>query len=128
MSDGLTGPAKISKEDFEKFYHRLKDVCHLLMQRGFAVGGNPKWKSYLKDMQERMLEDETWPHADAIPVVISKDIAETDIMAVDPETLKTLTLREVNKSGAGFGRYKGLLIPQDDVLHEIDWKRERDDK
>jgi hypothetical protein len=125
MSDGLTGPVKISKEDFEKWYHRLKNIAHLLHQRGYALGGNPKWGSMLRDMQERMMEDETWPHDDPIRVVISNDIAETDILPVDPETLKTLTLAQVNNSTAGYGRYKGLLIPQGDTLHQVDWRRKR---
>jgi hypothetical protein len=125
--DGLTGPVQVSKEDFEKWYHRLKDICHLLIQRGYAVGANPKWKSMMKDMQDRMLEDETWSHADAIPVVFSKNIAESDIRPVDPDTLRILTFKQVNNSSGGFGRYKGLLIPQGDKLHEVDWKRKRDD-
>ena len=128
MSDGLTGPVQISAEDKQKWYHRQKDIAHMLVQRGFAFAVNVKWKSMMRDFQEQLIEDETWPHADAIPVVVHPDVSETDIMAVDPETMKTMTLEKANGSQAGFGRYKGLLIPQGDTLHGIDWKRDRSDK
>lgn len=123
--DGLTGPVQISAEDKQKWYHRMKDIAHMLHQRNLGFAVNVKWKSMMADFQEQLIEDETWPHDDPISVWTHPDVKETDIMATDPTNMRLMTFAQANNSTAGFGRYKGLLIPQGDRLHEIDWKRDR---
>ncbi len=127
-NDGLTGPVQISAEDKQKFYHRVKDICHMLLQRKLAIAVHPKWKGLMADMQEEMMEDPTWPHKEAIPVVVTWRVKDTDIMAFDPVKGQPITLTEANGSGAGFGRFDGLRIPQGSKLHDIDWTRKRPDR
>lgn len=128
MSSGLTGPIKLSNEDMEKFYHRVKDICNMLVWRGYGLAANPEWKHYLKDVYERMVEDDTWPHKNKVPpLVLSKDVDRLALMAVDTDTMKTITFEQVNNSRKGFGKFKGLLIPESAKLHDVDWAGGRDD-
>ena len=119
MTDGFTGPSQLSKLEKEMWYHRFKDFANPIQQRGFAIGCHPVKKQFLIDQLERLKEDETWTHGENVPpLVVTKQINEDDIRPVDRETLKVLTMKQVNKSKKGFGRYKGLYIPNSDGLHD----------
>jgi hypothetical protein len=107
-----TGVVAPPKEVMEAWYHRFKDICHFLQQRSHGLAINRQDQGLVKDSLERMQEDDTWPHGREVPpVFVMPDVTAGEILAVDPETAKVLTLAAVNKSRKGFGQFRGLWTP-----------------
>lgn len=118
-----TGPLKPPKVVFEQWAHRMKDFLNPIQQRGFGIAINPKDKGMIVDMLEWLKEQDTWQHGHEVPpVVVTSRVKEGEIRPVDPETLKVLTMAQVNKTRTGFGRYGGLLLPNRDGIHDP-WKK-----
>lgn len=112
-----TGPVGPSREDREKWYHRFKDFCYVLMHRNFGIVANPAEKGLVKDSLERMQEDESWTYGKEVPpVFFTSRVKRGEIRPVDPATMKELTMAAVVQSQRGFGRFSGLWTPGRDGL------------
>lgn len=106
-----TGPVKPTKEQWEKWYHRMKDFINPIHQRGYGIVCNPKDEAMMKDMLERLVDDETWPHDGVPDLVTTKLIPEGQVQPISVEDLKVVRMREVVGSNRGFGRFNGLALP-----------------
>lgn len=110
--DGFTGPLRASKEQLETWYHRMKDFMNVLQSRQMGVACHPSREPVIRDMLERLIEDDTWPHDEVPPLVTSITVKPEEIRPVDLETMKTIHLQQVTNSRRGFGRFGGLLVPK----------------
>jgi hypothetical protein len=113
-----TGPVKPPKEEMEKWYHRFKDFCNPIQQRGFGIVAHPDEKGLIKDSLERMQEDETWPHGREVPpAFFTPRVQAGQLMPCDHDTMKVLTMSAVTGAQKGFGRFAGLYLPGSAGLH-----------
>ncbi len=106
-----TGPIQPTKEEWEKWYHRMKDFMNPLQQRQLGIACNPKDEAMMKDMLEQLLEDETWAHEDVPPLIISNQMQIGEVQPITLTDMKIIQMREALGSSIGFGRFKGLALP-----------------
>lgn len=106
-----TGPVRPTDEQWEKWYHRMKDVMNVIHQRNQGVACNPREEAMMIDMLERLDEDDTWPHDEVPRLVTSIQCKPGEIMAVRLEDMKVITMRQLLQTNAGFGRFRGLSTP-----------------
>lgn len=117
----------VSRAEWEVWYHRMKDMLNPIQQRGYAIACNPADKAMMVDMLERLQEDDTWQHGEDVPALLVTDqIKRGEIRPADGETLKIITMAQVNNSRKGFGKFNGLLLPKRDGLHVPTWQRKND--
>jgi hypothetical protein len=118
-----TGPIGPTKEQWEKWYHRMKDFMNPLQLRQYGVACHPDDEGMIKDMLERLLEDDTWPHAEVPPLVTSNLVKRGEVKPVTLDTLKQVHMSQVMSSSKGFGRFGGLVVPKGrgEGLHDP-WK------
>lgn len=118
MSD-YTGPVGPTKEAWEKWYQRMANVARMLWhperRQGFAC--NAKDEAMMRDMLDRLKDDEDWQWDEVPPLVVSRVVPPGEIRAVDPNTIEILRFDQVLRSNKGHGRFAGLLTPQRDELH-----------
>lgn len=113
MTDSYTGPLGIPKEIWEAWYHRMKDMFHTVQQRGLGIAVHPDDAAPIRDMLERLVEDETWPHGtDVPPLIESRLMQRGQVQPCNAQKGTIMTLREAVQSDTGMGRYSGLLLPR----------------
>ena len=83
----------------------------------------------MSDFLERLVEDETWPHKYAPPLVtateyqkkvggrdITVPLRPGNILQIEPDQLSIKVTSEILKSRSGFGRFDGLATPHREGL------------
>jgi hypothetical protein len=123
MTTEYTGPLKPSEREMEQWYHRMKDALNPIQLNQFGVACHPDDEPMIRDMLERLIEDDTWPHDEVPPLVTSTLMKRNELRPVALETLKQVHMRNVVNARTGFGRFGGLLLPRGrgEGLHDP-WK------
>lgn len=111
-----TGPVGFSKLEWDIWYHRMKDVCHMVYQRRHALICNPADEALMRDMLERLPEDDTWPHDNIPDLYTHATVPKGSVFPFDPITEAIRTFEQINRSRRGFGRWAGLELPTKDGL------------
>jgi len=109
-----TRPMRVPDDQMEDWYVRFKNVAGMLHQRSYGIGCNPKDQAFIRDMLERLAEDEDWRHEEVPILVIHRGIAEGTFMPVEnaAATAKIITMRQAVKSRTGLGRFSGVSLPK----------------
>ncbi len=109
------GTQRIDKQKdllLERWYHFFLDANKTAARLGHGIACNPKQKSELMDMQERVAEDDMWPKGVPLPpLVVHVKVPAGQYMFIDTNTMKVLTAQAAVKSNKGLGRFKELYTP-----------------
>lgn len=115
-----TGPMKVPEEMMEDWYQRLVNVAIPLKRRGLGLACHPKDHAFMRDMLERLMEDERWKFDEPMVLVVHSAIQQGTFQPVKDAdtTAKILTMTQAMKARRGLGRFTGISLPNNGEISD----------
>lgn len=116
MSNTSINPASESDAQqrfLARWYETFLDVCKAAKRREMGIAVNPSNEAPIKDMMERVFEDELWTMGDLPPLLVHSDVPPGTYQLVEPTTLKLISMAAGMGKETGLGRFSRLYTPDE---------------
>jgi hypothetical protein len=94
-----------------RWYETFLDVVKAAKRREMGVAVHPSNQSPIRDMMERVYEDELWNLGDLPPLLVHSDVEPGTYQLVDVDTLNLISFRAAMGKEKGLGRFTTIYTP-----------------
>ena len=98
-----------------RWYEIFLDQVKAAHRRGYGIATNKAHESAMKDMMERVFEDELYPFDDLPPLVVHRDVPPGEYRMVDKATMQVLSMQAAMNSNTGLGRFQKVWTPDESI-------------
>ena len=123
-----TGPGGPSRLEWEVWFNRFIDFIQPIHARGYGIVCHPDDRALMLDALDRAKDlPDQWAHDTTPALFVADEVPRGTVQPIDGDTGMRLTMRDINRSDKGFGRWGGLAAPGRDGITDP-FKVYRDDE